>query len=199
MLGNIQKVNIFKDIRPDLKALTFIAKHAGTHDDRVLSAFADLLLKEGIKILPSTFLLPELISPEGCWTKSKPDKAEQKDITQGWEIAKEIGRLDIGQSVVVSNGSVLAVEAIDGTDETIRRGGRLAHGNGAVVVKRCKPNQDLRFDLPASGCRTIETMHESGATVLALEAGKSISFDREKMIELANAYQISIIGLTDTP
>ncbi len=199
MLGSIQKVNIFKDIRPDLKALTFIAKHAGTHDDRVLSDFADLLLKEGIKILPSTFLLPELISPEGCWTKRKPDQAEHKDIIQGWKIAKEIGRLDIGQSVVVSNGSILAVEAIDGTDETIRRGGRLSHRNGAVVVKRCKPDQDLRFDLPASGCRTIETMHESGATVLALEAGKSISFDREKMIKLANEYHISIIGMTDTP
>lgn len=197
MLGSIQKINIFKNIRPDLKALSFIAKNVRTHDDSVLTAFADLLLKEGIKILPSTFLLPELITPKGCWTKRKPDKAEIKDITQGWKIAKEIGKLDIGQCVVISNGTILAVEAIDGTDETIRRGGRLANKNGAVVIKRSKPAQDLRFDLPSSGCQTIETMYESGVTVLALEAEKSLSFDRKQMIELANSYNISILGYTD--
>jgi len=197
MLGSIQKNNIFKNIRPDLKALTFIAKNTRTHDDSVLSAFADLLLKEGIKILPSTFLLPELISPCGCWTRRRPDKAELKDIEQGWKIATEIGRLDIGQCVVISNGTILAVEAIDGTDETIFRGGKLPKKNGAVVVKRSKPSQDLRFDLPSSGCQTIETMQQSGATVLVLEAEKSLSFDREQMIELANKYKISIIGYTD--
>ena len=198
MLGSIRKVNIFKDIRPDLKALSFIAKNVRTHDDQVLTAFADLLLKEGIAIRPSTFLLPELISPEGCWTKRKPDKAEAKDIRQGWEIAKQIGQLDIGQCVVISNGTVLAVEAIDGTDETILRGGQLSHSNGAVVVKLSKPNQDLRFDLPSSGCRTIETMHEAGATVLVLEAQRSLAFDREQMIELADRHNISILGYTDT-
>ena len=99
--------------------------------------------------------------------------------------------------MVISNGTVLAVEAIDGTDETILRGGRLSHGNGAVVVKLSKPNQDLRFDLPSSGCQTIETMMEAGATVLVLEAGKSLSFDREQMIELADKHNISILGYTD--
>lgn len=197
MLGGIEKTNIFKDIRPDFKALSFIAKTAGTHDDSVLSSFADLLSKEGIQILPSTFLLPELISPKGCWTKRKPDKAEKKDIVQGWKIAKEIGKLDIGQCIVICNGTVLAVEAIDGTDETIKRGGLLSHRNGAVVVKLSKPSQDLRFDLPSSGCQTIEQMHESGARVLVLEAEKSIAFDREEMVRLANKYHISIIGYTD--
>ncbi|NOX32521.1 MAG: LpxI family protein [Deltaproteobacteria bacterium] len=197
MLGSIQKTNIFKDIRPDFKALTFIAKTGITHDDSVLTSFADLLLKEGIKILPSTFLLPELISPKGCWTKRKPDKAEKKDIFQGWKIAREIGKLDIGQCIIISNGTVLAVEAIDGTDETIKRGGLLSHNSGAVVVKLSKPSQDLRFDLPSSGCRTIESMHKAGATVLALEAEKSLSFDREKMITLADKYNISILGYTD--
>ncbi|MBU8848620.1 MAG: UDP-2,3-diacylglucosamine diphosphatase LpxI [Desulfobacterales bacterium] len=197
MLGSIKKTNIFKDIRPDFKALSFIAKTARTHDDSVLTSFADLLLKEGIKILPSTFLLPELISPKGCWTKRKPDKAEKKDIFQGWKIAKEIGKLDIGQCIVISNGTVLAVEAIEGTDVAIKRGGLLSHHNGAVVVKLSKPSQDLRFDLPSSGCQTIESMHESGVTILVLEAEKSIAFDRDEMITLANKYNISILGYTD--
>ena len=197
MMGAISKANIFKDIRPDFKALTFIAKTAGTHDDNVLSSFADLLEKEGITLVPSTFLLPELISPEGCWTRRKPDKAEKKDIQQGWELTKAIGKLDIGQCLVISNGTVLAVEAIDGTDATIERGGCLSKGSGAVVVKLSKPKQDLRFDLPSSGCTTIETMHKAGATVLVLEAGRSLSFDREEMITLANRYNISIMALTE--
>lgn len=199
MLGSIRKTNIFKDIRPDFKALSFIAKHIRTHDDAVLTAFADLLEREGIHIKPSTFLLPELISPEGCWTKRRPDKAELKDIDQGWKLTKEIGKLDIGQCIVISNGTVLAVEAIDGTDATIKRGAALAHKSGAVVVKLAKPLQDLRFDLPSTGSQTIEIMHRSGASVLVLEAGKSLSFDREQMIEMADRYNICIIAKTDAP
>ncbi len=197
MLGAISKINIFKNIRPDFKALSFIAKTARTHDDSILTSFANLLLKEGIEILPSTFLLPELLSPEGCWTRTKPDIAQKKDIAQGWEIAKQIGKLDIGQCIVICNGTVLAIEAIEGTDATIKRGGRLSKKNGAVVVKLSKPAQDLRFDLPSSGIQTIETMHESGARILVLEAKKSISFDRDEMIALANQYNISILALTD--
>ncbi len=195
MLGSINKANIFKDIRPDLKALSFIARTAWTHDDSILTSFADLMEKEGISMRSSTFLLPELISPQGCWTKRKPDKADKKDIAQGWQLAKAIGRLDIGQCLVISNGTVLAVEAIDGTDSTIERGGRLAVGNGAVVVKLSKPSQDLRFDLPSTGAATIKTMHKAGATVLALEAGKSLSFDREEMIRLADLYNICIMAV----
>ena len=195
MLGSIQKANIFKDIRPDFKALAFIAKTTFTHDDSVLTAFANLMEKEGIRMRSSTFLLPELISPKGCWTRRKPDKADQKDIRTGWQMAKEIGRLDIGQCLVISSGTVLAVEAIDGTDATIERGGRLSRGSGAVVVKLSKPSQDLRFDLPSTGAATIETMHRVGATVLALEAGSSLSFDREEMIRLADQYKICIVGI----
>ncbi|WP_319575132.1 UDP-2,3-diacylglucosamine diphosphatase LpxI domain-containing protein [uncultured Desulfobacter sp.] len=197
LMGSISKANIFKDIRPDFKALAFIAKTAGTHDDTILSSFADFLEKQGITLVPSTFLLPELISPKGCWTKRKPDRSEKKDIQQGWKLAKAVGLLDIGQCLVISNGTVLAVEAIDGTDATIERGGRLSRGNGATVVKLSKPHQDLRFDLPSSGCTTIETMHRSGVNVLVLEAEKSISFDREKMIALANKCNISIIAMTE--
>lgn len=197
MLGSMNKVNIFKDIRPDLKALAFIAKNIITHDDTVLRALSDLFLKHNIEILPSTFLLPELISPQGVWTRRKPDKAENKDIIQGWKIARHIGNLDIGQCVVISNGTIMAVEAIDGTDATILRGGKLAGKNNAVVVKLCKPGQDFRFDLPSCGVQTIENMHVAGAKVLAIEAHKSLSFDREEMITLANSYNISIIALSD--
>ncbi len=197
MLGSIKKTNIFKDIRPDLKALSFIAKTSRTHDNTILSTFADLLAKEGITILSSTFLLPEIVSPRGCWTKRKPDKNEKKDIAQGWKIAKEIGKLDIGQCIVISNGTILAVEAIEGTDAAIKRGGLLSHQNGAVVIKLSKPIQDLRFDLPSSGCETIESMYESGVGVLVLEADKSLAFDRMEMISLANKYNICILACTD--
>jgi UDP-2,3-diacylglucosamine hydrolase len=194
LLGSIRKTNIFTNIRPDLKALAFIAKNKKNHDDSILTAFADMLGKEGIEILPSTFLLPELISPEGCWTKRKPNKAENEDITEGWRIAKEIGKLDIGQCLVISNGTVLAVEAVEGTDATILRGGQISSKKGCVVIKLSKPNQDLRFDLPSSGLQTIQVMKEAGANCLVLEAGKSLAFDREEMIAFADKHNIAILA-----
>ncbi|MCF8112680.1 MAG: UDP-2,3-diacylglucosamine diphosphatase LpxI [Desulfotignum sp.] len=197
MLGTIHKTAIFKDIRPDFKALAFILKTGRSHDNTILTSFADLMQNQGINIRPSTFLLPELLSPPGCWTRRSMDKAEQQDASQGWQLAKAVGKLDIGQCIVISNGTVLAVEAIDGTDATIRRGGHLARGNGCVVVKLSKPQQDLRFDLPAAGCDTIRTMAASGATALVLEAGRSLAFDREQMIALADEHNISITALTD--
>jgi len=194
MMGAITKTRIFYDIRPDMKAISLIADMRHTHDDGVLSAFAGMLEKEGIKVRPSTFLLPELLAPEGCWTKRKPTKSEKADIDVGWKLAKEIGRFDIGQCVVVGGGSVLAVEAIDGTDATIQRGGKLSRGM-AVVVKVCKPNQDNRFDMPAVGVQTINTMYASGAKALAIEAGKAVVFDRQEMIALSDKYKISIIAM----
>ncbi|MFO7748669.1 MAG: UDP-2,3-diacylglucosamine diphosphatase LpxI [Desulfobacteraceae bacterium] len=196
MMGSVKKTRLFTDIRPDLKAMAFIAKMGNTHDDSVLTAFANLLEGEGIVIRPSTWLLPELVSPKGCWTARKPGSGEKKDIRTGWRMAREIGRLDIGQCVVVSNGTVLAVEAADGTDATIRRGAALSK-RGAVVVKRSKPGQDLRFDLPSSGVDTIETMHQSGASLLVLEAGKCLAFDRAEMVALADRYKISILAMDD--
>lgn len=197
MIGAVKKPASLAGLRPDLKALSLMASvRKNTHDDRVLRAFAGLLEEEGIRIHPSTFLLPELLCEPGCWTRRKPSKKERHDIALGWEMAKAIGSLDIGQCVVVANGSVLAVEAIDGTDSTIRRGGRLSRGD-AVVVKVCKPIQDFRFDVPAVGARTIETMHESGVRVLVVEAGKSLVFDKEEMVALADRYGIAIAALRD--
>jgi UDP-2,3-diacylglucosamine hydrolase len=195
MMGGIQKTRIFKDIKPDFKAISMMIGMRHSHDDGVLRAFAGVLEQEGIKILESTFLVPELLAPEGCWTKKKPSRYQREDMALGWQIAKAIGRLDIGQCVVVGGGSVLAVEAIDGTDSTIRRGASL--GKDAVVVKVCKPNQDFRFDIPAIGAQTIETMIKAGAGALLLEAGKAVVFDREKMIELADQHGIIIVASTN--
>jgi DUF1009 family protein len=194
MMGTIRKTRIFSDVRPDLKAISLVAATRHTHDDGLLSAFAGWLETEGIRVRPSTFLLPELIAQEGCWTRRKPGRLEMEDVALGWKIAKEVGRLDVGQCVVVARGSVTAVEAIEGTDETIRRGARLAREK-AVVVKVCKPDQDTRFDVPAVGLQTVKTMTEAGARVLAIEAGKAVVFDREEMIALADREKISIIAL----
>lgn len=194
MIGAIKKTKMFSDVRPDTKAISMIAGMKNTHDYGVLRAFAGVLEKEGITIRASTFLLPELLAPEGCWTRRKPTRSEKADIDLGWRLAKEIGRLDIGQCVVVGGGSVLAVEAIDGTDAAIQRGGRLGRGE-AVVVKVCKPNQDIRFDIPAVGAQTIETMHAAGARALAVEAGKAVVFDRQEMAALADRHGIAVVAL----
>ncbi len=196
MAGTITKTKMFSNVRPDLKALAVLSTIDHTKDDGVLRAFANALEKEGIAVRFATFLLPKLFAPEGCWTRRKPSKSEMEDIKFGWKLAKEIGKLDIGQSIVVRNGSVLAVEAIDGTDATIRRGGMLGKDK-TVVVKVSKPNQDMRFDAPALGVKTIETMQEVGASALAVEAGGTIVFNREEMIALADKYGIAIIALHD--
>lgn len=195
MMGAISKTRMFRDVRPDLKAMSAVFELKDTHDDGILRSFARILEDEGIKIKSSTFLMPELLAVEGCWTLRKPTRSETADIELGWKLAKEIGRLDIGQCIVVGGGSVLAVEAIDGTDATIRRGGRLGNGT-AVVVKVCKPDQDKRFDVPAVGSQTIATMHESKARALAIEAGRAVVFDRQEMIALADQYDISIVALS---
>ena len=194
MMGAIRKTSLFKDLKPDMKALAMIAGMRHTHDDGVLRAFADCLEKNGIQVKPSTFLLPDLLAESGCWTQRKPSRSEKADIRLGWTLAKEIGRLDIGQCVVVGGGSILAVEAVDGTDATIRRGGELGQGN-AVVVKVCKPIQDERFDVPAVGVQTIQSMRESNTRLLAVEAGKAVVFDREAMISAADEAGICILAI----
>ena len=157
MAGAITKTKMFADVKPDLKGLEVIGKLLIFHDDDILRAVARELEKKGINLVSSTDYLPELLTPSGCLTKRKPSKEEMDDIGFGWMVAKELGRLDIGHCVVVRRKTVLAVEAIEGTDKTIERGGALAK-EGGVVVKVCKPNQDLRFDLPAVGLSTVNVM-----------------------------------------
>jgi len=196
MMGAVKKIRMFSNFRPDAKVIAAIAKIKHTHDDALLRGFAQMLEEAGIQVRAATFLLPSLLAEEGLWTKKKPSKTKWDDIYLGWKIAKEIGRLDIGQCVVTGGGSVLAVEAIDGTDATIKRGGQLGQGN-AVVVKVCKPNQDQRFDVPAIGTQTIKTMNENGVNVLAIEAGKAVVFDKDEMIAHANKAGISIVVLSN--
>ncbi len=192
--GTIRKTRLFVDVRPDVRALGLWRKMKGHLDDSILRQVASELEKEAIDVISPTVFLDDLILPSGVLTRKRPSKEQMTDIQFGLEIAKKIGGLDIGQCVVVKDKVVVAVEAIEGTDETIRRGGRLAR-DGAIVVKVCKPNQDRRFDLPSIGIRTIETMIESGAAVLAAEAGLSLFFDREKSLRLADSAGISVIGI----
>jgi DUF1009 family protein len=193
MAGAITKTNVFSDVRPDLKGLAVLGKLLVLHDDDILRAVARELEKEGIIVISSATYLPELLAPRGCLTRRKPRKEELEDIEFGWMVAKELGRLDIGHCVVVRRKTVLAVEAIEGTNKTILRGGELAKER-AVVVKVCKPSQDLRFDLPAVGLDTVKVMKSVDATVLAIEAGKTLVFDRDEMIDLADANGIAIVS-----
>jgi len=193
MAGAINKTRIYTKIRPDWRAVRFLSRLRNKKDDSLLRALADELESEGILVQPSTIFLPELLAPEGILTRRKPNRRERSDMAFGWNLAKAIGTLDIGQCLVVKHQAVLAVEGIDGTDATIMRGGRLCR-EGAVVVKVSKPFQDLRFDVPAAGSDTIETMKRVNARVLMVEAGKTVIFDREKMIDTADAAGISIIA-----
>ncbi|MFZ7111616.1 MAG: LpxI family protein [Desulfatiglandales bacterium] len=194
MAGTIAKRRMFSGIKPDLKGLALMSKLAVFHDDGILRALAAELAAQGIEIVPSTLCMPDLLAPPGRLTRRAPTRGEKEDIEFGWKIAKELGRLDIGQCVVVRKKTVLAVEALEGTDETILRGGGLAQKK-AVIVKVSKPKQDLRFDVPSVGLQTIEAMCRVKASVLALEAGKTLLFDKSAMIELADKNKIVILSL----
>ena len=194
MLGGIQKIHAFSTLRPDLRTLALFARLRNWNDDGILRGIAEELESEGITILESTFGLDNILVEEGPMTRREPTKKEWQDIEFGWKVGYHIGRLDIGQCVVVKNRSIVAVEAAEGTDKAIQRGGALAQ-EGAVVVKRCKPTQDLRFDLPAIGPTSINTMIDAKASVLALEAGRSVILDRDLVLEQANAHHIAIVGV----
>jgi hypothetical protein len=198
MLGGIKKTHVFTTVRPDFRTLALAARLALWKDDDILRELARELEKEGISICESTFGLEGILADEGPLTARVPSKKEWEDIRYGWEVAHDIGRLDIGQCVVVKDRVVVAVEAVEGTDEAIKRGGQLAK-DGAVVVKRCKPQQDLRFDLPAVGPRTIEIMASVNASVLAVEAGRTIILDRDLTLKTAESNRIAVVGIVTSP
>ena len=196
MAGTVAKTKLYSKIRPDWKAVRLLARMLHKKDDAILRTFTEELERHGIRVRPSTIFLPELLAPPGILSRRKPNSREKRDVEFGWNLAKEIGRLDIGQCILVRDQAVLAVEAIEGTDEAIRRGGQLGKSE-VVVVKVCKPHQDLRFDVPAVGLQTIETMKEVGASVLVVEAGKTLMFDREKMIQAADDARIAILSMSE--
>lgn len=198
MAGKVPKSLLYKSrITPDIRAVKLLFSLKDKSDDSILNAITKELESEGIRIIDTAALSPHLLTPEGVLTEDPPAKDEWQDIEFGWKIAKEIGGLDIGQTVVVKGQAVMAVEAIEGTDEAIRRGGKWA-GVGAVVVKISKPHQDMRLDVPVVGIATIKSMIDVAARVLAVEADRSIIIDREKLIKEAEEGGITIVGYKDS-
>ena len=173
--------------------VTFLATLPNRKDDTIMLGFVRELNKAGIEVLDQTVLIRLLMPETGCLTKRKPTADEEKDIAFGLRMAKELGRLDVGQTVVVKGLAVMALEAIEGTDACIARGGELARG-GAVVVKTAKPKQDQRFDVPAVGLKTVATMVSVGAKVLAIEAGRTLLVDRDEVVALADQNGIAIVA-----
>jgi len=196
MAGGINKAGALANFQPDERGLAFIARMPSLKDDVLLRGIAEELEGEGISMVESTLFLSHLLPQEGVLTRREPDPQQWQDIRLGFAVAKETGRWDIGQSVVVKRGTVLAVEGIEGTNATIRRGGELGRG-GIVVVKVSKPQQDLRFDVPAVGPETILVMAEVGGKVLALEAGKTLMFDKGDFLRAAEEKGIAVVVVTD--
>ncbi len=194
MAGGISRGRLFREFRPDWRALGVIRRAGAGQDDRLLRAVADEMEAEGITIAPSTLFMDDLMAAPGPLSRRSPTSDELADIDLGVRAAKELGRLDIGQCAVVRRQVVVALETIEGTDATIHRGGTLA-GPGVVVVKVSKPGQDLRFDVPAVGLTTIATMREVKAAVLAVEAGKTLIFDRPEMQAIADRAGIAVWGI----
>jgi DUF1009 family protein len=194
MAGGIRKPRQLSDFRPDFRGAAFIAKTRSLRDDVLLRGVAAELEHDGITIVESTLFLGDLVPSVGTLTRKAPKSREWEDIRFGLEVARDVGRWEIGQSVVVKRRTVIAVEGLEGTDAAIRRGGELGRG-GVTVVKMSKPGQDLRFDVPAIGLTTIEVMREVGARVLALEAGKTIMIDREEVVRAADNAGIAIVAI----
>jgi UDP-2,3-diacylglucosamine hydrolase len=202
MAGKFEKRMLMRPWRwvhllPDWRMLRFwfFRRRLANNDDSLLLALIDEFRADGLECVSALDLCPELLVSEGVLTRRKPTKAEERDIAFGWHLAREMGRLDVGQSVMVRDRAVLAVEAIEGTDLAILRAGDLCRNAAFVVVKIAKPEQDRRFDVPTVGTQTIETMRKAGATALAIEAGRTIVIDQPATVALAEKYGIAITSL----
>ncbi len=193
MAGQVNPKNLFKkDVQLDQEFQTIFDAIRDRKADTIFSAVADKLKNHGMELIDSTFLLQEYLAPKGTITKRGPTLRELDDIAFGKEIAKQMGEIDVGQTVVIKEKAIVAIEAMEGTDKTIDRGGRMAQ-EGAVVVKMSKPDQDFRFDVPVIGPRTIHTMIKSQAQCLAIEEGKTIIIDYAKCVKMANKAGICVV------
>lgn len=205
MAGKFHKVDLYRPWAwfryvPDLTFLKtfyphFIGRHGDRRDDTLLGTFVRAFGERGIEFLPATDFAPELLVKAGPIAGAAPTASQLADIEFGWRIAKQMGGLDIGQSISVKNRAVIAVEAIEGTDESIRRAGELCKQGGFTVIKVAKPNQDMRFDVPTVGCRTLETMAKAGGKVLAIEADKTILLDNAEFCQLAQQLGIRVVAI----
>src|SRR4051812_11370979 len=192
MAGQVKHKQIFSSIIPDLKMIQLLASLATKNTDSLIGAVAKMLESEGIHLMDSTVFLHPLLPDPGVLTERVPSEEEKRDLDYGYRIARELGRLDLGQSVVISDGACIAVEAMEGTDAVMERAASLANQRPLRVVKLAKPNQDLRFDVPVIGPATIHMMSRLKATALAIEARKTLMIDRGDIIRDANAAGISI-------
>jgi DUF1009 family protein len=192
MAGQIAPKNLF-DLRPDVKALVVLAKLKQRNAESIFTAIAEELKKEDVDLLPATTFLENDLAKNGLIAGAKLSRAEENDVALGWDVAKQMAKLDIGQTIIVKNGTVLAVEAFEGTNDAIKRGGALAR-EGAVMIKVAKPNQDMRFDVPVVGVETIKVAAEARLRVIAVEAGKTLLLERDKVVDLAQRSKISIVA-----
>jgi len=192
MAGQIAPKNLF-DLRPDWKALLVLAKLKQRNAESIFTAIADELAKIDVDLLPATTFLEDSLAPAGLIAGPKLTRREKEDVAYGWKIAREIACLDIGQTIIVKSGTILAVEAFEGTNDAIKRGGALAR-KGAVMVKVAKPNQDMRFDVPVIGVETINVAAEATLRVVAVEAHKTLLLERDTIVDLAEAAKISIVA-----
>jgi DUF1009 family protein len=192
MAGQIAPRNLF-DLRPDAKALLLLAKLKQRNAESIFGAIAGELSKIDVELLPATTFLEDCLAPAGLIAGPKLSRREEEDVDLGWKTAKEIARLNIGQAVIVKTGTVLAVEALEGTNEAIRRGGALAR-SGAVMVKVAKQNQDTRFDVPVVGIETVRSAAQAKLRVIVVEAGQTLLLERGEIVDLANETGISLLG-----
>jgi DUF1009 family protein len=192
MAGQIAPKNLF-DLRPDWKALLMLARLKQRNAESIFAAIADELSKIDIELLPATTFLEDYLAKSGLIAGASLSRREEEDVDLGWKTAKEVARLDVGQTVIVKNGTVLAVEGFEGTNEAIKRGGALGR-EGAVMIKVSKPNQDMRFDVPVIGVETIRVASEAKIRVIALEAGKTLLLERDMIVDLARNARISIVA-----
>jgi DUF1009 family protein len=193
LAGQVKHAKIFSGIIPDRTLLSVLMRLKARNTDALISAVADVMGDEGIELMDSTAFLEPLLARDGVLTTRSPTAEEQEDFAFGYRMADAIAALDIGQTIVVKDKAVVAVEAMEGTDEVIARAGRLA-GEGVRVVKVAKPNQDMRFDVPVIGIATIEAMRGAGATALSIDASKTLVLDGPRVFDAANEAAIAIIG-----
>ncbi len=194
MAGQVKHRQIFAGIVPDLKLMGVLARLAFQNTDSLIGAVAEALGREGITLLPSTAFIEDQLASAGTMSRRRPSGDEKHDVEFGRKVARVLAGMDLGQTVVVKNRAAVALEAMEGTDETIRRAGRLA-GPGTTVVKVAKPRQDMRFDVPVVGPATIEAMLEAGARVLALDAGKALLLDKADFLSKADDAEIAVLGM----
>ncbi|MFA5909420.1 MAG: UDP-2,3-diacylglucosamine diphosphatase LpxI [Vicinamibacterales bacterium] len=193
MAGQVKHIKIFGGFVPDMTAMSLLSRVKAMNTDALIAAVADLMREHGVELINSTAFLEPLLAGAGQLSKRAPTENERKDLEFGYRMADAIAGLDIGQTIAVKHQAVVAVEAMEGTDETIGRAGHLA-GDGVAIIKVAKPNQDMRFDVPIVGLATIQAMRVAGAKVLSLDAGRALIFDRDAFFASANEAGIAIVG-----